>query len=41
VCEALDLDYDDLKDKLPKAEEEPTAAALTALGGIQPEGDGI
>lgn len=31
VCEALDLDYDDLKDKLPKAEEDPTAAALTAL----------
>lgn len=31
VCEALDLDYDDLKDKLPKAEENPTAAALAAL----------
>ena len=31
VCEALDLDYDDLKDKLPKAEEDPTAAALAAL----------
>lgn len=31
VCEALDLDYDDLKDKLPKAEDEPTAAALAAL----------
>ena len=31
VCEALDLDYDDLKDKLPKAEEDPAAAALTAL----------
>lgn len=31
VCEALDLDYDDLKDKLPKAEDDPTAAALAAL----------
>lgn len=31
VCEALNLDYDDLKDKLPKAEENPTAAALAAL----------
>lgn len=39
VCEALDLDYDDLKDKLPKAEEDPTAAALTALDKIPPEGD--
>lgn len=39
VCEALDLDYDDLKDKLPKAEGDPTAAALTALDKILPEGD--
>ena len=39
VCEALDLDYDDLKDKLPKAEEDPTAAALTALEKIPSEGD--
>ena len=31
VCEALDLDYDDLRDKLPKAEEDPTAAVLAAL----------
>ncbi len=41
VCEALDLDYDDLKDKLPKSEEDPTAAAQAALGGIQPEGDAV
>lgn len=41
VCEALDLDYDDVKDKLPKPEEDPTTAAQTALGGIQPEGDVI
>lgn len=39
VCEALDLDYDDLKDKLPKAEEDPAAAALTALDKIPSEGD--
>lgn len=39
VCEALDLDYDDIKDKLPKPEEDPTAAAQEALGGMQPEGD--
>lgn len=37
VCEALDLDYDDLKDKLPKAEEDPTAAARRALEDIQNE----
>lgn len=41
VCEALDLDYADLKDKLPKAEDDPTAAAQAALGGIQPEGDAV
>lgn len=41
VCEALDLDYDNLKDKLPKAEDDPTAAAQAALGGIQPEGDAV
>lgn len=41
LCEALDLDYDDVKDKLPAPEDDPTAAALTALGGIQPEGDVI
>lgn len=40
LCEALDLDYDDVKDKLPKPEDDPTAAAQAALGGIQPEGSG-
>lgn len=39
ICEALELDYDDIKDKLPTPEEDPTAAAQAALGGIQPEGD--
>lgn len=37
VCEALDLDYDDLKDKLPKAEEDPTAAARRILEDVQNE----
>lgn len=39
VCEALELDYDDVKDKLPKPEDDPTAAAQAALDGIHPEGD--
>ena len=39
ICEALTLDYDDIKDKLPKPEDDPTAAAKTALNGIVPEGD--
>ena len=39
ICEALELDYDDIKDKLPTPEEDSTAAAQAALGGIQPEGD--
>lgn len=39
VCEALELDYDDVKDKLPKPEDDPTAAAQVALDGIHPEGD--
>lgn len=41
LCEALDLDYDDVKDKLPTPEDDPTAAAQEVLGGIQPEGDVI
>lgn len=39
ICEALELDYDDIKDKLPTPEDDPTAAARAALGGIVPEGD--
>lgn len=41
LCEAMELDYDDVKDKLPKPEDDPTAAAQAALGGIQPEGDAV
>lgn len=40
ICEALELDYDDIKDKLPTPEDDPTAAAQAALGGIEPEPDG-
>lgn len=41
ICEALELDYDDIKDKLPAPEDDPTAAAQAALGGIEPVGDVI
>lgn len=39
ICEALELDYDDVKDKLPAPEDDPTATAQAALGGVMPEGD--
>lgn len=39
ICEQLDIDYQDIKDKVPKPEEDPTAAAQAALTGIQPEDD--
>lgn len=36
-----DIDYQDIKDKVPKPEDDPTAAAQAALGGIVPnEGNG-
>ena len=41
LCDVMDMDYDDIKDKLPKPEENATVAAQTALGGVQPEGDVI
>lgn len=41
VCEALDLDYDDVKDKLPRPEEDTTATALTTLYKLPPEGDAV
>ena len=37
ICEALELDYDDVKDKLPAPEDNPTATAQAALGGVVPE----
>lgn len=39
ICEALELDYDDIKDKLPAPEDDSTATAQAALGGVMPEGD--
>ena len=39
LCEVLDLDYDDIKDKLPDPEEDPYAVQ-TAINNIDPETDG-
>ena len=39
ICEALELDYDDVRDKLPAPEDDSTATAQAALGGVMPEGD--
>lgn len=36
ICEQLDLDYDDIKDKLPNPDEDPYEAQ-TVLDGIEPE----
>ena len=41
ICEQLDIDYQDIKNKVPTPEDDPTAAAQAVLGGIQPEGDVI
>ena len=37
IAEQLDLDYEDLKSKAPKPEDDPTVAAQQALQGIVPE----
>ena len=40
ICEVLELDYDDIKSKLPTPEEESDPfKAQTALEAVQPEGD--
>lgn len=40
ICEVLELDYDDIKGKLPKPEDESDPfTAQTALEAVQPEGD--
>lgn len=41
VCEQLDIDYEDIKDKVPKPEDDPTAAAQAALAGIQTVDDAV
>lgn len=40
IAEQLDLDFQELKSKAPTPDDDPTAAAQAALGGIQPEGSG-
>lgn len=40
ICEQLDIDYQDIKDKVPKPEADPTAAAQAALSGVVPESNG-
>lgn len=37
ICEILDIDYEEIKDKLPKPEEADTDAALQAAGVIDDE----
>ena len=36
ICEAMELDYDDIKDELPQPEEDANASAMEALKKIQP-----
>ena len=37
ICDILDLDYNEIKDKLPQPEEDDTFQAKQALDAIQPE----
>ena len=37
ICDILDIDYNEIKDKLPKQEEMDPLAAQSVLDGIQPE----
>lgn len=39
LCEVLELDYDDIKDKLPTPEEDSTADAKDTLNALVPDGD--
>ena len=41
ICDVLDIEYDDIKDKLPKPEETDPYSAQTALDAVVPEGDVI
>ncbi len=40
ICEILDIDYEAIKDKLPKDEEQDTEQAVQELGSIVPDGGG-
>jgi uncharacterized protein YpuA (DUF1002 family) len=37
ICEILDIDYTEIKDKLPQPEEDDTANAKAALAAVVPE----
>ena len=39
ICEQLDIDYQDIKNKVPKPEEDPVEAAKKILDNVPPEGD--
>lgn len=41
ICEQLDIDYDEIKDKLPDPETNDPYQAKTALGGVVPEDDPV
>ena len=40
LCEAFELDYDELKDKFPKPEEEPVDDVQNVIDSIVPDDDG-
>lgn len=40
ICDILDINYEDIKDKLPKDEEKDVAEAQTDLDGVIPEDEG-
>ena len=40
ICDILDINYEDIKDKLPKDEEKDVADAQTDLDGVIPEDEG-
>lgn len=41
ICESLDIEYEEIKDKLPKPEPDTLYEAQTALGEVLPEDDVI
>lgn len=41
ICEILELDYEEIKDKLPEDEETDNVDAMTTLDGIVPEGGDV
>lgn len=41
ICDVLDLEYNDIKDKLPKPDVDDTYQAKAALEGIEPEQDPV